>query len=262
MLRLSVNVNKIATLRNARGGDVPSVLEAVETILAAGCRAITVHPRSDQRHIRRTDVFEIAELIRRYSEPVELNVEGDPRPDWIDLVEQVQPTQATLVPVKEGEITSNAGWSPAMDPCELATVVTRFKERGIRTSVFVDANLEAIEWAKKTGTDRVELYTEPYAREYRDGLKPPSEILEPFYRAAQRATELGLGVNAGHDLDLNNLPLFVTLTDPSCGLREVSIGHALISRAIFEGLGNVVREYLDVVGAAAIIQRDSSRSRE
>ncbi|MFO0692825.1 MAG: pyridoxine 5'-phosphate synthase [Polyangiales bacterium] len=244
MARLSVNVNKVATLRNSRGGKVPSVLEAVDVCLEAGSPGITVHPRHDERHITRRDVLEIAECLAPLRSSVELNIEGDPRPDLVELVHRVRPHQCTLVPVLPGEITSQAGW-PSDTPLEaLRDVVSAMREAGVRTSLFVDPDRRAIDWAAALGADRVELYTEPYARAFERGEGEASFAL--YAEAAIHAHSLGLGINAGHDLDLANLPLFATLPH----LDEVSIGHAIISRAVFVGLGRVVREYLEVLAAA------------
>jgi pyridoxine 5-phosphate synthase len=240
MPRLSVNVNKIATLRNSRGGRIPSVLQAVDTCIAAGAAGITVHPRADRRHITPDDVREIARALAHYSD-VELNIEGDPRPDLIDLVREVQPDQCTLVPVVPGEITSQAGWRPGSGAGHLPDVVALLRSDGIRVSLFVDALREPINWAASIGADRVELYTEPYARAFETSADEGRRSFEVYTRAAQLAHEVGLGVNAGHDLDLENLVLFRTLPH----LDEVSIGHAIVSRAVFVGLATVVREYLE-----------------
>jgi len=246
-VRLSVNVNKVATLRNSRGGGVPSVTEAVGVCLDAGVPGITVHPRADERHIRRTDVPEIAALLegRRAPDgrPVEFNIEGDPRPDLIDLVLDVRPHQCTLVPVVPGEITSQAGWPPETAGGALGAVVRRLKDAGVRVSLFVDPTDEAVVWAAGLGTDRVELYTEPFARAFAGGPDGARTSFERYRTAAVRARALGLGVNAGHDLDLDNLVLFRTLPH----LDEVSIGHALISHALFVGLDRAVRDFLEVL---------------
>jgi pyridoxine 5-phosphate synthase len=246
VIRLSVNVNKVATVRNSRGAAEPSVLAAVKVCIAAGAPSITVHPRSDERHIRRSDVREIAALLRAQHPGVEYNIEGDPRPDWIDLVLEHRPTQATLVPVRPGEITSEAGFDPSRDSELVAPVVKRFKAEGIRVSLFVDPELAPISWAADMGADRVELYTEPYARAFAAGSGEGQNSFERYVRAAEHAHKLGLGINAGHDLDLDNMVLFRSLPH----LDEVSIGHALISRALFVGLDKVVREYLAVCAGA------------
>jgi pyridoxine 5-phosphate synthase len=246
MVKLSVNVNKVATLRNSRGGRMPSVIEAVRVCIDAGAPGITVHPRADARHITRADVLEIAEELAPLRGTVEYNIEGDPRPELVELVLAVRPDQCTLVPVMPGEITSQAGWSHETPHGELQQSIDRLKAAGVRVSLFVDPEASAIDWAGDLGADRVELYTEPFARAFENG---PAAALASFARyveAAQRAHAIGVGVNAGHDLDLRNLTLFRQLPH----LDEVSIGHALMSRALFEGLRNVVREYLQVLEAA------------
>lgn len=240
MVRLSVNVNKVATLRNSRGGAVPDIREAVRACLAAGAKGITVHPRADERHITATDVREIAKLLAPRRNEVEYNLEGDPRDDFIALAHEVKPHQVTLVPVKPGEITSEAGWP---SETSLEGVVSDLKQAGMRVSLFVDATVEAIAWAGNMGGDRVELFTEPYARAAAESSDAGRRSYEQYVAAAVRANELGLGVNAGHDLDLENLVLFRELPH----LDEVSIGHALMSRALFVGIERVVREYLDVL---------------
>lgn len=240
MPRLSVNVNKVATLRNSRGGREPSVLAGVEACLRAGATGITIHPRADERHIRATDVHAIAERLAPLRDTVELNIEGDPRPDWVARVREVRPHQATLVPVLPGEITSQAGW-PSDTPLEaLAGIVDGFRALGIRSSLFVDPDEAAIRWAARLGADRVELYTEPFARAFEQGPEAAAASYEGYARAAELAHSLGLGINAGHDLDLDNLVTFRALPH----LDEVSIGHAIVSRALFVGLEPVVREYL------------------
>jgi len=243
MIKLSVNVNKIATIRNSRGGSVPSVLDAVDVCVAAGAPGITVHPRADERHITRADVHAIASRLRERAPAVECNIEGDARPDLIALVEAVTPTQCTLVPVVPGEVTSQAGWRPGPQRDQLPAVISRLHERGIRVSVFVDASRDPIQWAAAVGADRIELYTEPFARAFERGPSEGERVFGQFADAARLAHELGLGVNAGHDLDLDNLRLFRTLPF----LDEVSIGHAIVSRAVFVGLSTVVREYLDAL---------------
>jgi pyridoxine 5-phosphate synthase len=245
MVRLSVNVNKIATLRNSRGGSIPSVLEAVEVCIAAGAPGITVHPRADRRHITPQDVREIAHLLRVKYPRVEYNVEGDPRPELLDLVDEVGPDQCTLVPVAPGEITSQAGWRPGAEFDRLPSVVERLRRRGVRVSLFVDAAAEPVQHAAAIGADRVELYTEPFARAFERNRADGEREFGRFAAAAGRASALGLGVNAGHDLDLDNLVLFRTLPH----LDEVSIGHAIVSRAVFKGLSTVVSEYLAVLSA-------------
>lgn len=236
-IKLSVNVNKVATLRNSRGGREPDVLEAVSTCVAAGAPGITVHPRADARHIRVSDVYDIADLLKR-SPDVEYNIEGDPRPDLLELVLKVRPTQCTLVPVKPGEVTSQAGWPADTAVDELKSVVANIKKIGVRVSLFIDPAPEAVKWAAAVGGDRVELYTEPYARAFEEGRAEIS--LETYAKAAELAHAMGLGINAGHDLDLKNLTLFRLLPH----LQEVSIGHALVSHALYVGLERSVRDYL------------------
>jgi pyridoxine 5-phosphate synthase len=243
MVRLSVNVNKVATLRNSRGGRIPSVLEAVDVCVDAGAPGITVHPRADERHITRADAREIARHLRARAPKVEFNVEGDPRPDLIELVEEIRPDQCTLVPVVPGEITSQAGWRPGATREALAEIIERLRARQIRVSLFVDAAADPIRWAASTGAQRVELYTEPFARAFERGDAAARQSFAQYADASRLAHELGLGVNAGHDLDLDNLVLFRDLPF----LDEVSIGHAIISRAVFAGLSTVVREYLNVL---------------
>jgi len=245
MVKLSVNVNKVATLRNSRGGSVPSVLEAVDVCIAVGSPGITVHPRADRRHITPEDVRAIARLLREKHPGIELNIEGDPRPELLDLVGEVRPDQCTLVPVSPGEITSQAGWRPGAATEQLPHVIERLRSRGVRISLFVDAMPDPIRWAASVGADRVELYTEPFARAFERGPDIASRSFAQYVECARLAHAVGLGVNAGHDLDLANLVLFRTLPF----LDEVSIGHAIISRAVFVGLSTVVGEYLDVLSA-------------
>ena len=243
MIKLSVNVNKVATLRNARGGTIPSVLEAASVAIDAGAAGITVHPRADARHITFDDVHELARRVAPLEGQIEYNIEGDPRPDLLDLVRRVRPDQCTLVPVAPGEITSQAGW-PADTPADwFRGVVRDLQSHGVRVSIFVDAAEAAVEWAARMGGDRVELYTEPYARQFSLGPAAAAASFHTYALAAKRAHELGLGVNAGHDLDLDNLVLFRALPY----LAEVSIGHALFSRALFVGLARTVREYVAVL---------------
>jgi len=235
--QLSVNVNKVATLRNSRGNDVPRLSQAVETIIAAGAPGITVHPRADERHIRLSDVRELAALLAPQRDRIEFNIEGDPRPELLDLVCEVRPHQCTLVPVRPGEVTSEAGWEPSAAE-GLDDVVRRLQRHGIRVSLFVDARQSAVRWAAELGADRVELYTEPYARAFSVG--DGARCFEQFAQASVLAHNLGLGVNAGHDLDLDNLRLFKRLPH----LAEVSIGHALITHALYVGLSTAVADYL------------------
>jgi pyridoxine 5-phosphate synthase len=244
LVRLSVNVNKVATVRNSRGGEIPSVLEAVRVCVAAGAPGITVHPRADARHITSDDVRAVAALLAPLKGRVEFNIEGDPRPDLLALVHEVRPDQCTLVPVRPGEITSQAGWSVDTPREALAQTIADLKRDGVRVSLFVDPLLAPVQWAAELGADRVELYTEPYARAFERGPDAAHASFAEYAEAANYAHELGLGVNAGHDLDLDNLVIFRRLPF----LDEVSIGHALISHALFVGLAQAVREYLDVLG--------------
>ncbi|HEY7474353.1 MAG TPA: pyridoxine 5'-phosphate synthase [Vicinamibacterales bacterium] len=246
MIRLSINVNKIATLRNSRGGSVPSVTQAVNVCLDAGAPGITVHPRQDERHIRAADVPDVAAIVstrRAAGVDVEFNIEGDPRPSFIDLAVANRPDQCTLVPVVPGEVTSQAGWPPDTSREELGAVVKHLQSAGIRVSLFVDPHPKSIDWAASLGAERVELYTEPFARAYERGERAGRESFALYVAAAERAHAAGLGVNAGHDLDLANLTLFKTLPH----LDEVSIGHALISHALWVGLDRAVRDYLGAV---------------
>jgi pyridoxine 5-phosphate synthase len=244
MVKLSVNVNKVATLRNSRGGREPDLLEAVQVCLAAGAPGITVHPRADRRHITPADVRAIAGLLRERAPSVEYNIEGDPRPELLDLVDEVRPAQCTLVPVVPGEITSQAGWQPGSGSEGVPDTVARLHAAGVRVSLFVEAEDAAIRWAASTGANRIELYTEPFARAWETGPDAARESFSRYADAARLAHALGLGVNAGHDLDLANLTLFRQLPY----LDEVSIGHAIMSRALFEGLAMVVGEYLQALG--------------
>lgn len=246
MPRLSVNVNKVATLRNARGGSEPRVLDAVEVCVSAGAPGVTVHPRADRRHITPDDVRDVARWLKDHRPHVELNVEGDPRPDLIDLVHEVRPAQCTLVPVRPGEITSQAGWRPGPETDRVGAIVRDLQSLGVRVSLFVDAAADRVQWAASVGADRVELYTEPYARAFEQGREAAARAFAVYAEAARLAQSLGLGVNAGHDLDLDNLVVFRDLPY----LAEVSIGHAIVSRALFVGLGAVVGEYLQVLGGA------------
>jgi pyridoxine 5-phosphate synthase len=243
MIRLSVNVNKVATLRNSRGGDEPRVLDAVDVCLRAGVHSITVHPRADQRHIKPHDVDDIVAALDGKRPAVEFNIEGDPRPDLIDLVRRVRPDQCTLVPVVPGEITSQAGWTAGWDTARLPAILDDLKSRRVRISLFVDPTPEAVHLAASLGADRVELYTEPYARAFERGASAAQASFATYAAAAELAHQLGLGINAGHDLNLDNLMIFRELPY----LDEVSIGHAIMSRALFVGLDTVVREYLAVL---------------
>ncbi|HYG51866.1 MAG TPA: pyridoxine 5'-phosphate synthase [Flavobacteriales bacterium] len=234
MPRLSVNINKIATLRNARGGSVPSVTEAAIKAQQFGAHGITVHPRPDERHIRYSDVRDIKKIIT-----TELNIEGNPRePRFMDLVLAVKPHQVTLVPDQLGQITSDHGWNTVEHKEYLVGVLKVFKENGIRTSIFVDPDADMVIGAKMVGTDRIELYTETYAREYKQNRE---RAVSQFAHVAEVGHKLGLGINAGHDLNLENLKFF---KDNVPGLLEVSIGHALISDCIYYGMENTIQMYL------------------
>jgi pyridoxine 5-phosphate synthase len=233
MTKLSVNINKIATLRNARGGNVPDLLQVAKDIQRFGGQGITIHPRPDERHIRYQDARELKPIVY-----TEYNIEGNPEQKFIDLVLEVKPTQVTLVPDAVDAITSNAGWDTVKHQDYLKEIIQEFQRNGIRTSIFVDPVLEMIEGAKKTGTERIELYTEAFAHLYGLGNK---EGILPYVEAAKLANELDLGINAGHDLSLDNIQFFKR-TIPN--LLEVSIGHALISESIYLGLENVVNMYL------------------
>jgi pyridoxine 5-phosphate synthase len=234
MTRLSVNINKIATLRNSRGGNIPNVLQAAIDCQKFGAEGITVHPRPDERHIRRRDVFDIKPAIK-----TEFNIEGYPSDDFIELVTTIKPDQVTLVPDAPGAITSNQGWDTIKNQSLLANIVKEFKKHNIRVSIFTGTEPDIIEYAAKTGTDRIELYTEPYATTFPSGKE---KAIAPFIKAAEKAFEVGLGLNAGHDLNLDNLNYFYKNIP---GLLEVSIGHALIADALYFGLEKTIRLYLE-----------------
>jgi len=232
--KLSVNINKFATLRNSRGGDNPNVVKAAIDAQLFGADGVTVHPRPDERHIRYNDVREIKKIIT-----TEFNIEGNPREQkFVDLVLEVQPHQVTLVPDALGQLTSDHGWDTIRHKAYLQEIITVFKSAGIRVSIFVDPVIDMIEGAAETGTDRIELYTEAFAREFAAGQQ--QNAVQPYVRAANRATELGLGLNAGHDLDLHNLQ-FLKQHIPL--LDEVSIGHALICDALYMGYQNAIQLY-------------------
>ncbi len=231
--RLSVNINKIATIRNARGGNVPNVLEAAINCERFGAQGITVHPRPDERHIRYQDVRDIKPNVK-----TEFNIEGYPNKSFIDLVLEVKPNQVTLVPDPPEVLTSNAGWDTIKNESFLKEVISEFHNNGIRTSIFIETNPEMIKNAVKSGTDRIELYTESYATNF---PKDKGGAIKPFVESAILANEIGLGINAGHDLDLDNLKYFA---ENIPGLLEVSIGHALISEALYLGLENTIQLYL------------------
>ena len=231
--RLSVNINKIATLRNARGGNLPDVIAVAKDCERFGAQGITVHPRPDGRHIRYLDVLDLKEIVT-----TEFNIEGYPSDDLMELVCKVRPTQVTLVPDPPDALTSNAGWNTKENQLLLRELVADFQKEGIRTSIFVDANVEMVQYASSTGTDRIELYTESYARLYPQNRE---EAIEPFEKAAEEAQRQNLGLNAGHDLSLVNLRYFDELIP---NLMEVSIGHALICDALYLGLENTIQQYL------------------
>jgi len=234
MTKLSVNINKIATLRNARGGNAPDLLQVAIHIQKFGAQGITIHPRPDERHIRYQDARDLKPIVY-----TEFNIEGNPQHNFMDLVLECKPDQVTLVPDAIGAITSSAGWDTIKNRDYLTDVIAEFKRSGIRTSIFVDPKLEMIEAAKKTGTDRIELYTEEFAHQYSLGNK---NGIQPYIKASILANELQLGINAGHDLSLDNIKFF---KDNIPNLLEVSIGHALICESLYLGLDNVVNMYLN-----------------
>ncbi|MDP2087876.1 MAG: pyridoxine 5'-phosphate synthase [Flavobacteriaceae bacterium] len=233
MTKLSVNINKIATLRNSRGGNTPNLVQAAIDIQAFGAEGITIHPRPDERHIRYQDVYDLKSIIT-----TEFNIEGNPIQQFMDIVLAVKPTQVTLVPDAVDALTSNAGWDTIKNQHFLTEVIDEFRRNKIRTSIFIDADLKMIEGAIKTGADRVELYTEAFAKQYDLGN---FKTIEPYIKAAELANSLGLGINAGHDLSLENIEFFA---ENIPHLLEVSIGHALISESLYLGLENVINMYL------------------
>lgn len=233
MTKLSVNINKIATLRNSRGGNTPNLVKAAIDIQEFGAQGITIHPRPDERHIRYQDVYDLKPIVT-----TEYNIEGNPIDDFIKIVLDVKPTQVTLVPDAIDAITSNAGWDTLKNKDFLSEVINEFKRNGIRTSIFIETDLKMIEGAIKTGADRVELYTEEFAKQYDLGNK---KAIEPYIKAAELANSLGLGLNAGHDLSLDNIEFFAKNIP---NLLEVSIGHALISESLYLGLENVINMYI------------------
>lgn len=233
MTKLSVNINKIATLRNSRGGNTPNVVQAAIDIQSFGAEGITIHPRPDERHIRYQDAYDLKPIIK-----TEFNIEGNPITKFIDLVLDIKPTQVTLVPDAVDAITSNSGWDTIKNQDFLIDVVKEFQKNGIRTSIFMDPDLSLIEASAKTGTDRIELYTEEYATQFALGNK---KGIKPYVESAKLATQLGLGINAGHDLNLDNISYFKQNVP---NLLEVSIGHALIAESLYLGLENVINMYL------------------
>ncbi len=234
MTKLSVNINKIATLRNSRGGNVPNLLKVAADIQEFGAQGITIHPRPDERHIRYQDAYDLKPIVS-----TEYNIEGNPIPKFKELVLAVRPTQVTLVPDSVDQITSNAGWDTIAHQDYLKEVIAEFKDAGIRTSIFINTDPRLIEAAATTGTDRIELYTEHFASGYEKGNK---DTVKPYTDAAVLANELGLGINAGHDLNLDNIEFF---KESIPNLAEVSIGHALIAESLYLGLQNVVNMYLN-----------------
>ena len=237
MTRLSVNINKIATLRNSRGGNVPDLLKVAADLQSFGAQGITIHPRPDQRHIRYDDALALPAVLT-----TEFNIEGNPIPKFIDLVLQIQPDQVTLVPDAEDAITSNAGWDTIKHKDFLVEVISEFKSHGIRTSIFVDPIEKMVEGAKNSGTDRIELYTEAYAQNFK---KNPEIAIAPYKQATLLAKDLDIGINAGHDLNLENTAFFVQNIP---NLLEVSIGHALVSESLYLGFENVIPMYLQRLG--------------
>ena len=233
MTQLSVNINKIATLRNSRGGNVPDLLKVAADLQSYGAQGITIHPRPDQRHIRYDDALALPAVLT-----TEFNIEGNPIPKFIDLVLQIQPDQVTLVPDSEDVVTSNAGWDTIKYKDFLAEVISEFQSHGIRTSIFVDPIEKMVEGAKNTGTDRIELYTEAYAQNFKIN---PEKAIAPYTQAAMLANDLGIGINAGHDLNLENMAFFA---QNILNLLEVSIGHALVSESLYLGFENVIPMYL------------------
>ena len=233
MTKLSVNINKVATLRNSRGGNAPNLLKVATDLQSYGAQGITVHPRPDQRHIRFTDAYALPEVVTS-----EYNIEGNPIPEFIKMVLDIRPTQVTLVPDAIDALTSNAGWDTHKNLEFLKKVIFDFKVAGIRTSIFVDPNIKMIEGAAATGTDRIELYTEEYASSY---ASSPEDAIKPYIESAIRANELGIGINAGHDLSLDNIRYFAKHIPQ---LLEVSIGHALVCESLYLGFENVIPMYL------------------
>jgi pyridoxine 5-phosphate synthase len=234
MTKLSVNINKIAALRNSRGGDTPNVVQFAKDVQEFGAQGVTIHPRPDQRHIRYQDAYQLKPVVY-----TEYNIEGNPIPEFIDMVLKIKPTQVTLVPDAEDAITSNAGWDTIKHKGFLTEVLQEFKQNNIRTSVFLDPSLKQVEGAKDIGADRIELYTEAFAHHYSLGNK---KAVIPYSECAELATQLGLGINAGHDLSLDNIQFFKQNVP---GLLEVSIGHALISESLYLGIDNVINIYLN-----------------
>jgi pyridoxine 5-phosphate synthase len=233
MTKLSVNINKIATLRNSRGGNTPNVVQFAKDVQEFGAEGVTIHPRPDERHIRYQDAYDLKPIVY-----TEFNIEGNPISKFVDMVLEIKPTQVTLVPDAVDAITSNAGWDTLKNKEFLTEVISEFKRNGIRTSIFLDSDLKQVEGAKQTGTDRIELYTEAFAHQFSLGNK---DAIKPYTQCAELANEIGLGINAGHDLSLENIKFFKKNIP---NLLEVSIGHALISESLYLGIENVVQMYL------------------
>ncbi len=234
MTKLSVNINKIATLRNSRGGNTPNVVQFAKDVQEFGAQGVTIHPRPDERHIRYQDAYDLKSVVY-----TEYNIEGNPIPEFIDMVLKIKPTQVTLVPDAEDAITSNAGWDTLKHKGFLTEIIQEFKQNDIRTSVFLDPTLKQVEGSKAIGADRIELYTEAFAHQFSLGNK---NAMIPYTECAERALQLDLGLNAGHDLSLENIQFF---KENSPGLLEVSIGHALISESLYLGIDNVINMYLN-----------------
>jgi pyridoxine 5-phosphate synthase len=237
MTKLSVNLNKVALIRNSRGTNLPDLAKVAQDVVAFGADGITLHPRPDERHAKKSDIFELKPLLS-----VELNVEGYPSEEFLQMIEQAKPAQCTLVPDPPGVLTSNAGWDTVKHKHFLAEIIDRIKAAGVRTSIFIETDLDRIGMAKEIGTDRIELYTEEYARLHAEGKH---EIVEPYARSAAFAHELGLEVNAGHDLNLSNLTFFAEQVPH---LAEVSIGHALVCDALYLGMEETIRRYQACLG--------------
>jgi len=239
MTLLSVNVNKIALLRNSRGRDYPGVIDFAATVLRLGVKGITVHPRPDERHVTRKDVYSLRDFLRLHPD-IEFNIEGYPSQAFMDLVLEIQPTQCTLVPDDPAQLTSDHGWDVVANEDMLKSVLSQLREAGIRSSLFLDPEPERIGEVKAVGADRIELYTEEYASNY--GLETEDEVWQRYAETAAAAAQQGIGVNAGHDLDLNNLPRFLQIP----GIQEVSIGHALVVECLYQGVDVVIGKYLEI----------------
>ena len=241
MTILSVNVNKIALLRNSRGRNFPDVLLFVRRLIGMGVKGITVHPRQDERHVTRQDVVDITALLREFP-GLEFNIEGYPSPEFMDLIVRARPAQCTLVPDAPDQLTSDHGWDVRVNAALLRNVLEQLRGLGVRSSLFLEPSVESVEQVREIGPDRIELYTEAYARAF--GTPQEAAVFESYRAAAQRASELGIGLNAGHDLDLHNLARFLQIP----AILEVSIGHALVVESLEQGIDNVVRQYLAITG--------------